>query len=928
MAKMNVNASKLGGSFACLTKRQSSVVNVLRRPTVNKKKDNAVRAVINLCLKGKVGKSHSDIKTALTNQLSEEEYDLEATRQADIYEATHWVTRYIDWESRQMSKGGEVTVSLNPEMDANVYVDYYFSSDMKINKDLTVPCITASKIKCKVRDVSTSGRTPDTSIYENKEIFSLILAAKKEAERQGLKSFFVRGEYIYLRIKDDGKPTSKCPSGWQEFSPKVQQSGYGFLVEDGKLSPEGERAILRYQKSLDTLMEGYGCTKTQCQACDLYEKCFYKVTPKGVVKEEKPVSVASMSFSPQQKAIIAHNKGVARVIAGAGSGKTTVSVMNTGTKIGNGEDASKILCITFTNAGALATRRKLSVLLEDYGLEEEAGKVHIMTFHSLWQSIIQKYFEKLGYKEMPVIEDMIEQYDAVKSILAETGLVVPNENYQYPTLSNKNFHGVIPSLLITFNKCKELGISTKEEMMDSLAFDSEKAEVMETLFALYLKKMKEQCSVSYDDLARLVMDIHKEVPTLFEEDFVFEHILVDEFQDSSKQELDIVKFMTKTSHFKSLMVVGDDLQAIYGFRGGDVDLILNLPKYLGCPVQDYYLTDNYRSTEEIILAANRQASRVTKRLPKTLVSKCGSEKKPELWGFENRKNEYPVVAQAIKDLVDSGVSLSDIAFLGSKRSDVANMQSELTKLGVYALPTTPMRYMDNSKVLAVIGLAEYLADDTALTGLFNFLNALMDNNLSLDEVGEKLFVRNSNVVKNLWLSMNDDEKKAFFLSLVNALDDGDDIFKSFLDTVNQRKGRHIKDIIDYVIKHKLYSSTGEARIEGEFNAVTCTTLHSSKGLEWKYVFLSLSTLDDLKSNFNTERSDEIRRLLFVGITRAQKELVISSVKRYNDGLAFGKYNTWYQELQADDAFDHNAYRDKHILEAEMAEREAKKSKAS
>lgn len=927
MAKEILKSNLLGGSFSCPSKREATIVQSIRRPVVNRNKDAAVRATIEKALMGKMGRSWV-IKDEISSQLKAEDYELEATREADINEATHWVSRYLDWETRTAKKGDKYVVPMNSEVDAEVWVDYFFVTDMKVSKDETIPCITATKVKCKVRDVSTSGRTPDTNVRENKEIYALILAAKQVAEKMGLETFYAKGEYIYLRVKDDGKPTPKCPSGWVDFSDN-QRTSHGVLVEGGKLDAEGERTVRRYQDSLASLMSGYACTKTQCTKCDLYEKCTYKVTPKGVVKEEKPISIAAMTFSPQQKAIIAFDSGVARVIAGAGAGKTTVSVMNTATKIGNGADASRMLNITFTNAGAKATRTKLAFLLEDYGMEDEAEKVTICTFHSFCQEIIAKHYDILGFEENPVIEDMIDQYDVVKSILKDTGIKVPGENHQYPTLSQKNFKGVVPSLIAIFNQCKANSLTSTEDIMKHFAFDSEKAEIIANLLKEYERRMtNDVCAISYEDVIMLALKVINLVPSLFEDEFIIEHIQVDEFQDSSLHEVELLKAMMQSSHFKSLMVIGDDLQAIYGFRGGEVDVMLNLPTHLGCAVKDFYLTDNYRSTEPIIAAANQLATRVTKRLPKTLVSKVGKGAKPKLWGFERSKNEFPAVAKAIKELVDGGVALCDIAFLGFKRSDVANMQSELTKLGVYALPATPMRYMDNSKVLATIGLAEYFTDDTDTVGLYNFLNALMDNELSVGEEGVQLLSRNQTSVNALWLSMDDEEKKDFFLALINALDDGDDIFHSFVDTVNQRKARHISDILSYVRKYKTYQSNGEARIEGEFNAVTCTTLHSSKGLEWKYVFLSLSSLDELKATYSNDRADEMRRLLFVGVTRAQKELVVSSVQRYSDGVTYSRYNKWYYEMSQDvECYDHSPYYDKEMIEAEIeAKKKAKADK--
>lgn len=915
MAKKILKANLLGGSFSCPSKREANVVQTIRRPVRNRNKDAAVRATIEKALLGKMGRSVIEIRDEIASHLTEEEYELKATREADIHEATHWVSRYLNWEDRTATKGDRFIVSMNADVDAEVWVDYFFHTEVSY-KGEAIPCITATKVKCKTRDVSSRGRTPDTNVCENKEIYALILAAKKMAERMGFATFYAKGEYVYMRMKDDGKPTTKCPSGWVDFS-ENQRTSNGLLVVDGKVDAEGEKIILRYQQSLSCLMAGYAVTKTQCTACDLYEKCTYKVTPKGVVKEEKPISIASMTFSPQQKAIIAFNRGVARVIAGAGAGKTTVSVMNTATKIGKGEDASKMLNITFTNAGAKATRSKLAFLLEDYGMEEEASKVRISTFHSFCQDIIAKHYDVLGFESNPVVEDMIDQYDVVKAILKDTGIEVPGENHQYPTLCHKNFKGVVPSLITIFNLCKLNHLTTTEDIIKHFGYTTEKAEVIANLFKEYVARMRELCSISYDDVLQLTIEIINRVPNVFEDEFVIEHIQVDEFQDSSLREVELLKHIMKASHFKSIMFVGDDLQAIYGFRGGEVDVILNLPSYLDCDVQDFYLTDNYRSTEEIIAAANQLASRVTERLPKTLVSKVGTGAKPKLWGFDRSKYEFPAVAQAIQELVDSGVALCDIAFLGFKRGDVATMQSELTKLGVYALPATPMRYLDNSKVLATIGLAEFFTDDTDTVGLYNFLNALMDNELSVGEEGVQLLRRNQTSVNALWLSMDDEEKKEFFLALINALDDGDDIFKSFVETVNQRKGRHISDILSYVRKYKTYQSNGEARIEGEFNAVTCTTLHSSKGLEWKYVFLSLSSLDELKATYSEKQANEIRRLLFVGITRAQKDLVISSVQRYTDGVSYSRYNKWYMELSKDvTCYDHTPFYDKDMVEAD------------
>lgn len=762
----------------------------------------------------------------------------------------------------RIEEGDTVIVDIfNEEME--VCVDFYLIEKNKI---------TALAIENGKPVIKKTGRTNTTALNRNLFVYALLKAAEKRGQELGLTQ--ISAKILYLKSEKD-KSGKRCSSLTKSDIPEL-------TVPITKMVTSG------YDASYKEAKAGHNCSKSECGKCILINHCSYEKTPKGIPAEVKKSGIASMVFTPAQKKVISHHKGVARVIAGAGAGKTTVTVVNVAEMIGSGENPEGICFISYTNASVEATKEKLQEILKDYGFEEDAEKVKVTTFNGLGQEILEKYKTELGFTHSPQVADKVAVFDLITNLLNTTGIVVEDENNQHPYLNiSRSARGVVPALADFFSTLKTAGVSEKDDAQKILTevygeMTSTKHDQIWVLYGLFKEAMIKANLIDYTDQETFVFDLLEKHPTLFE-DYGFEHIIVDEFQDSSKTQMTMVAEMTNTTTFKSLMVVGDDLQSIFGFRGAKVENIINLPQILGLSVKDIYLTDNYRSSDEIVTLSNLIAKNVGNKLPKYLVSKMGGSNPVRICSFEKNKDELEWIAEHIAQMVQDGTPKDSIAYIARTKAEVTKMQSLLTEKGIPAVPDTPVKVLDNSRVKAVVGLAAYFKEQISTISIYNFMDALYEGTFEPTAENQSVINRNVKVMTDLWLTANDKEKRTLFFNLVDNLNrSNDSVYNAFVEILEKYRNSHISKTLSYIVKLDTYDAGLEARIKGNFDAVNIVTTHSAKGMEWENVFFSISKFDKPMSSYSQEEMDEEWRLIFVGATRAKTNLVISSVQAFFD----------------------------------------------
>ena len=408
-----------------------------------------------------------------------------------------------------------------------------------------------------------------------------------------------------------------------------------------------------------------------------------------------------------------------------------------------------------------------------------------------------------------------------------------------------------------------------------------KPEDLDSLFMMYAeynKQLRRKNYLEFDDQIKYVEKLHELNPHLFEE-LGYEHIVVDEFQDTDLPQIKLLQKMCDTTCFKSLMCVGDDSQSIFGFRHTSSEYMVNFKDYFGnygyrgiAGVDDLKLTDNHRSTGLIVSLANKTNDLANVKVDKELVSTKPAGIPPEIQGFYSKKQEYAWIADEIASRWKNGER--SIACIMSTRDQLTAMASELTKRGIPSVLKSPVPMMSNSRVRALISFYDSYMGRTR-QGFADYQNVLAHGEMrnftasQIEEVAERF---KADVFSK-------ERTKANFLAFANALDleQKDECYQKFLERFDGLED--MSEVSDVLENFKLYGMHEDFRREGRYEGVNLTTVHSSKGLEWDTTYLCVDKIDEMKFHERRTRStydyDEGVHKLYVGQTRAKENLIIT-----------------------------------------------------
>ncbi len=586
--------------------------------------------------------------------------------------------------------------------------------------------------------------------------------------------------------------------------------------------------------------------------------------------------------------------GPVLILAGAGSGKTTVLI----NRIGNMIESKNIppwniLAITFTNKAANEIKERLELTLGEQALNINTG-----TFHSLCVRILRRDCEKLGYKSGFAIYDSADQLTLVKDCIKELGY------------NDKDFP---PRLVLSIIS------DAKDKMITPSIFESDagsdyRLAKIAKIYTLYQSKLKRFNAFDFDDLImQTVLLLEKNPDVLEYYQRKFRYIMVDEYQDTSHCQFRLVHNLAKAHN--NICVVGDDDQSIYKFRGADISNILDFEKQFK-NAKVIKLEQNYRSTKQILDAANEVIKNNKGRKSKALwTDKTDGDK---IIGFEaqNEREEAYYIVNKITELLNQGYSYKDIAVLFRM-----NAQSRVIE-EVFMNNSVPYRLLSGTKfydrkeikdIVAYLRLISNPDDDISLTRIINEPKRSIGKTTvdKLSVIASKYGISIYAVIKNIsnyedlsksaqkllgFAKMIDElvemKNKVSLNELVSKmLDLSGYVLALEMENTVESKTRleNVKEFMSLVLEFEKNGETGtlEEFLEGvalvsdldgldeENNAVVVMTLHSAKGLEFPAVFLT--GLED--GIFPSQRSlteeggvEEERRLCYVGITRAKKKL--------------------------------------------------------
>lgn len=783
--------------------------------------------------------------------------------------------------------------------------------------------------------VTQKGRKQDASVNNCLELYFLLRYARTLVPAG--KIWKVKASYYFMRKTTD---TADALSDMDFFS---GNGGNVVTLEEVWSDTMGDTPNDEmFRDQLETYTEGSDmCGEDNCRYCKMYTQCFWQKLPEKY--EEKTLSGKQGKIVPSdaQQRVIDFREGYCKVNAGAGTGKTECMTERGARMFEAGTDPHKMLFITFTEAGATEMKERLAKKASARGLNIGTDDIQAMTFNSFDFQIVKENYAELGFTAMPNVIDRVRNYVTITRLLEEKE--IPGLDYLNYTMD----HGALAcvSKVIEVIKAENLDPddpasvnNLQHAIIDSGYISSLDTNQLRDILALckrYNEELKKDNLVQFADqepLANKFLDAH---PDYLEERYGFEHIVVDEFQDSNDGQLDKIKRLCACPSFKSLMVVGDDAQSIYSFRNTSPDNIIHFFTKMGVSGTELFLTENRRSCEEVVELSNAVNDLNTEKVDKTMVSTRGNGGSTRVKGFFKKQDEYAWIADQIGELIDSGVQPEEIAFIAFTKNEISEMSAALSKNRIPWVMKNPLRLMENSRVKAALSLAMAFYEPDATKCYFDYLVAQHDGDLIAD-MDDDAVTEAVEQLKDSFESMEDlpfDVQRVIFHQMLDDIKGDDEIYAHFLDLVYANED--LQSELEYIRDFKRYGEKEEKRMEQKYEGVTLVTAHSSKGLEWKYVFNSVSKYDSeylhKNSRNSKKRLEETRRLLFVSMTRARDSLTVTG--QY---IAYGTKETGYEQNQflrevyqilgeTYDPVDHEA--EKRKAEKEAAKKSRKKKTA-
>ena len=657
--------------------------------------------------------------------------------------------------------------------------------------------------------------------------------------------------------------------------------------------------------------------------------------------------MTKVTYNPAQQEAIVSDKKYVRVIAGAGAGKTQVNSEVIAHKLNAlGAKPEEILAITFSKNGATEIKDRA---------ERTAGHVlpglTATTFNALENEITLDNWEKFGFRHRPSVIDDVQDLPMCDILLRRHPILewTGSSFKNYTMTSGFGTNGALRIVSDIMHHCSKLlmrknfSAITYRDMIDDEIIPPASKEltpaIIDKIISFYpeYEEMKKGNDpefntpvITFDEQISYCMRVLEDDPNYLDDHYNFAYIIVDEAQDTSEDQIEFLNHIINMKKFKSLIVVGDDSQAIYeSLMGTSPDYLINLQNFLyewdketgiktPIKIHDIVMDTNYRSVGSVIEMANRVIDKNTNKFDKQLVAFREYGEKPTVEGFYRKEDQKPTKAQLkskapltlqegqydkmardIKALIDSDstINLNDIAVLAYSKNELLAVADKLTELGIPSKFGAPEKLVDNNRVQAILKFAHlvYKDPDTFSDDTLVVANALADGNLieeDVDTLVEKLSEVNE-YVKAIRES-HELKKKELFIKMLRMIAHGDEAVLNFEEKF---KDMDFEEIIKYCDDFEIYGDNMQYKRSQLGEGVMLITAHSSKGLEWKYVFGSITGFHKLgKKSISRRKQEELRRLLFVLITRARDVLKLYGLYAVSGNAKDGRvYNMFLKE---------------------------------
>lgn len=592
-------------------------------------------------------------------------------------------------------------------------------------------------------------------------------------------------------------------------------------------------------------------------------------------------------LNDKQKEAVMHVDGPCLVLAGAGSGKTKVLTERIVNLINNGVSPFNILAITFTNKAAREMRERVY-----NSIEEEANKIFIGTFHSLGLKIVRENASVIGYSNNVTILDRDDVNTLIKRFMKELNL--DTEHYPVKSILNK----------ISF--AKNEGLSPEEfDKFAKAPLDMAACKV----YKMYESALKRSNSVDFDDLLILPLKIFKKDKSVLEKyQEHFKYILVDEYQDTNMVQYDMCKLLA--SKYRNLFVVGDMDQSIYSFRFANYMNVINFEKD-NKDAKVIVLDENYRSTNNILNAANDVIKNNKERKEKNLWSSKGDGDKIKYIRCDNELEEASTVVRLTKELLDKGEKPSEIAVLYRTNGQSRVFEEAFLKENIPFKIVGSYFFYNRKEIKDLISYMHLIYnnnDDASLERVINVPRRGIGSK-TIERLRSEASISDKSMFevvssgkelgfKNLIIDLTNESKNTDLVGLVDVILDKTGIRKELeekndleseirLENLNEFKSialafqeKGIFSLEEFLENISLVSDKNEYKEVDD--GINLMTLHSAKGLEFNDVFLVGMEEGIFPHNRSFESESELeeeRRLCYVGITRAKEHLWLMNAKK-------------------------------------------------
>lgn len=603
----------------------------------------------------------------------------------------------------------------------------------------------------------------------------------------------------------------------------------------------------------------------------------------------------------QQQAVFC-TEGPLLILAGAGSGKTTVLV-NRIAYILQSELCKpwQILAITFTNKAAGELKERICNAVPEGGSDIWAA-----TFHSTCARILRRYGDRIGFTSHFTVYGTDDQKKLVKDILKQL-------NYDEKMLPVKR-------VLNEISKAKD-EMLTPQEMLKRAGYDNLKQSVAK-VYEIYQSRLKTADAMDFDDMLCKTVELFQKCPDILEfYQNQFKYIMVDEYQDTNKVQYKFVSMLA--AKYGNICVVGDDDQSIYKFRGATIENILSFENtFKGAKV--IRLEQNYRSTQNILNAANGVISNNTMRKGKTLWTENAVGDKIEVHTSDSERDEAQFIAKTILDGVADGRKFSDFAILYRMNAQSNSIEQALSRSGIPHRVIGGRRFYDREEIRDMVAYLQVINnphDDVRLGRIINVpkrgigATTLEKASEIAAGLGESIYsvIKDADVYPQLSRAAT---KLKSFVALIDGLmeaeQSGDyslaELYNLILEHTDYEKYlktekdnpdvriENIEELSSNIIKfeedyaeeaslsnflEEISLQTDIDNYDAEADSSVMMTLHSAKGLEFPVVFiagLEEGVFPSIATMMNPDELNEERRLAYVGITRAKEKLYITKAK--------------------------------------------------